>query len=231
MPPGAGAPATASEGAVEQADLTESGSSRTRGTPSTRRRSPPRCAIASRTPRRVGVQPREDPGPRGGLRPHRAARPAPRPGGRIRRDGRCGRHRVRDAGGAAHRCVPCLPRGEGRGRAADAAPARPGVEPRRAAAARDLQRAVKQALVETLEGLNAPASGLRSRLIRALPTTMAMMALQRRDSYGDRWTGHLLWTGDSRVYVLDPATGATSSPPTTSETPGTRWSTCGRTRS
>jgi Protein phosphatase 2C len=75
------------------------------------------------------------------------------------------------------------------------------------AAARDLQRAVKQALVETLVGLNAPASGLRSRLIRALPTTMAMMALQRRDSEGDRWTGHLLWSGDSRVYVLHPETG------------------------
>ena len=76
------------------------------------------------------------------------------------------------------------------------------------AAARDLQREVRKALVETLAGLNAPASGLRSRLIRALPTTMAMMALQRRDSDGDRWTGHLLWSGDSRVYVLHPDTGA-----------------------
>lgn len=76
------------------------------------------------------------------------------------------------------------------------------------AVARDLRRAVRQALVERLEELDAPASGLRSRLIRALPTTMAMIGLQRRDSYGDRWTGHLLWSGDSRVYVLDPATGA-----------------------
>jgi hypothetical protein len=76
------------------------------------------------------------------------------------------------------------------------------------AAARDLQGAVKRALVETLGELNAPASGLRSRLIRALPTTMAMMALQRRDADGDRWTGHLLWSGDSRVYVFDPAAGA-----------------------
>jgi hypothetical protein len=76
------------------------------------------------------------------------------------------------------------------------------------AVARELQRAVREALVETLRDLKAPASGLRSRLIRALPTTMAMIALQRRDSYGDRWTGHLLWSGDSRVYVLDPASGA-----------------------
>ncbi|HEX5967542.1 MAG TPA: hypothetical protein VFY88_03625 [Intrasporangium sp.] len=76
------------------------------------------------------------------------------------------------------------------------------------AAARDLQRAVKLALVETLRELKPPASGLRSRLIRALPTTMALIALQRRDSYGDRWTGHLLWSGDSRVYALEPGTGA-----------------------
>ena len=76
------------------------------------------------------------------------------------------------------------------------------------AAARDLQRAVKQSLVETLAELNAPTSGLRSRLIRALPTTMAMMALQRRDSHGDQWTGHLLWSGDSRVYVFDWQSGA-----------------------
>ena len=76
------------------------------------------------------------------------------------------------------------------------------------AAARDLQRAVRRALVDTLRELKAPASGLRSRLIRALPTTMAMIALQARDSYPDSWTGHLLWSGDSRVYVLDPVTGA-----------------------
>ena len=76
------------------------------------------------------------------------------------------------------------------------------------AAARELQSTVKQALAETLTELNAPTSGLRSRLIRALPTTMAMMALQRRDSQGDRWAGHLLWSGDSRVYVFEPQTGA-----------------------
>ncbi|HKX66470.1 MAG TPA: hypothetical protein VJN29_04535 [Intrasporangium sp.] len=75
-------------------------------------------------------------------------------------------------------------------------------------AARELQVGVRQALVETLGELNAPASGLRSRLIRALPTTMALIALQRRDSDGDPWTGHLLWSGDSRVYAFDPATGA-----------------------
>ena len=76
------------------------------------------------------------------------------------------------------------------------------------AAARDLRRSVKRALADTLAGLNAPASGLRSRLLRALPTTMALMALQRREPREGRWAGHVFWSGDSRVYVLDPATGA-----------------------
>jgi hypothetical protein len=76
------------------------------------------------------------------------------------------------------------------------------------AAARDLQRSVKRALAETLANLNAPTSGLRSRLLRALPTTMALMALQRREPRRGRWAGHLFWSGDSRVYVFDPRTGA-----------------------
>jgi hypothetical protein len=76
------------------------------------------------------------------------------------------------------------------------------------AVARDLRRSVKRALADTLAGLNAPASGLRSRLLRALPTTMALMALQCREPRKGRWAGHVFWSGDSRVYVLDPATGA-----------------------
>ena len=76
------------------------------------------------------------------------------------------------------------------------------------AAARDLRLSVKRALADTLTELNAPASGLRSRLLRALPTTMALMALQRREPHMGRWAGHVFWSGDSRVYVLDPAAGA-----------------------
>ena len=76
------------------------------------------------------------------------------------------------------------------------------------AAARELQRSVKRALLDALTGLNAPKSGLRSRLLRALPTTMALMALQRREPRTGRWAGHLFWSGDSRVYVFDPASGA-----------------------
>jgi hypothetical protein len=76
------------------------------------------------------------------------------------------------------------------------------------AAARDLRRSVKSALTDTLAALNAPTSGLRSRLLRALPTTMALMALQRREPRKGRWAGHVFWSGDSRVYVFDPAAGA-----------------------
>lgn len=76
------------------------------------------------------------------------------------------------------------------------------------AAARDLRRSVQRALADTLTELNAPASGLRSRLLRALPTTMALMALQRREPREGHWAGHVFWSGDSRVYVFDPATGA-----------------------
>jgi serine/threonine protein phosphatase PrpC len=77
-----------------------------------------------------------------------------------------------------------------------------------AAAAADLQRAVQAALRARLVELNAPASGLRSRLLRALPTTMALAALQRREPSGDRWACHVLWAGDSRVYVFQPGSGA-----------------------
>lgn len=76
------------------------------------------------------------------------------------------------------------------------------------AAAQDLQRSVRSALQARLTELKAPPSGLRSRLLRALPTTMALGALQRHEPGGDRWTCHLLWAGDSRVYVFRPGSGA-----------------------
>jgi serine/threonine protein phosphatase PrpC len=71
------------------------------------------------------------------------------------------------------------------------------------AAADDLHRSVRQALVERLAELNAPPSGLRSRLLRALPTTMALVALQRTQPGGATWAGHVFWAGDSRAYVFE----------------------------
>ena len=70
-------------------------------------------------------------------------------------------------------------------------------------AADDLQQAVKKALQERLEELNAPKSGLRSKLLRALPTTMALIALQRKSGSAEGWVAHVLWAGDSRAYVFD----------------------------
>jgi serine/threonine protein phosphatase PrpC len=71
------------------------------------------------------------------------------------------------------------------------------------AAARDLHRTIQQALQERLEELKAPKSGLRSRLLRALPTTMALVALQRTRRNSSTWACHVLWSGDSRAYVFD----------------------------
>jgi serine/threonine protein phosphatase PrpC len=72
------------------------------------------------------------------------------------------------------------------------------------AAALDLRRSVQLALKERLQELKAPPSGLRSRLLRALPTTMALIALQRTQRGGPIWTAHVMWAGDSRAYVFEP---------------------------
>jgi len=73
-----------------------------------------------------------------------------------------------------------------------------------AAAAEDLRRSVEDALQDRLAALKAPKSALRSRLLRALPTTMAVIALQRTHRSGSRWLAHVFWAGDSRAYVLQP---------------------------
>ena len=76
------------------------------------------------------------------------------------------------------------------------------------ASAQDLRRSVRAALQARLAELKAPASGLRSRLLKALPTTMALVALQRREPGGEGWACHVLWAGDSRAYVFSPHAGA-----------------------
>ncbi len=72
------------------------------------------------------------------------------------------------------------------------------------AAAEEIHRSVTAALQQRLAELNAPKSGLRSKFLRALPTTMALVALQRRSSADDQWVAHVLWAGDSRAYVFEP---------------------------
>jgi serine/threonine protein phosphatase PrpC len=71
--------------------------------------------------------------------------------------------------------------------------------------AEELHRSVQQALSDRLAELKAPLSGLRSRLLRALPTTMALIALQRTQPGGPAWACHVFWAGDSRAYVFEPA--------------------------
>ena len=75
------------------------------------------------------------------------------------------------------------------------------------AAAADLRRSVREALEERLAELKAPPSQLRSRLLRALPTTMAVVALQRTQRDKATWACHVFWAGDSRAYAFLP-TGA-----------------------
>lgn len=72
------------------------------------------------------------------------------------------------------------------------------------AAAEDLRRSVRRALEERLTELKAPVSRLRSKLLRALPTTMAVTALQRTQRTASTWAGHVFWSGDSRAYALTP---------------------------
>ncbi len=72
------------------------------------------------------------------------------------------------------------------------------------AAAEDLRRSVQGALVECLQELSPAPSALRSKLLRALPTTMVLVALQREEPAGRTWAGHVFWAGDSRAYVFEP---------------------------
>jgi serine/threonine protein phosphatase PrpC len=73
------------------------------------------------------------------------------------------------------------------------------------AAAREAERVSLEALQLRLAELRAPVSRLRSKLLRALPTTMAMVAMERHDVPERTWTCQVLWAGDSRVYALTPS--------------------------
>ena len=75
------------------------------------------------------------------------------------------------------------------------------------ATATELHRVLKEALTAKLAELKAPPSALRSKLVRALPTTMALAALQRSDPATSSYACHLFWAGDSRSYVLEPKAG------------------------
>jgi serine/threonine protein phosphatase PrpC len=71
--------------------------------------------------------------------------------------------------------------------------------------AEEIRQSVQEALNDRLTELKVPSSALRSRLLRALPTTMALIALQRTQPGGRAWACHVFWAGDSRAYVFEPA--------------------------
>ena len=76
------------------------------------------------------------------------------------------------------------------------------------ATAAELHRLLASSLAARLEELKAPETSLRSKLVKALPTTMTLAVLQRTDPAAGSYACHLFWAGDSRAYVVDPDAGA-----------------------
>jgi serine/threonine protein phosphatase PrpC len=75
------------------------------------------------------------------------------------------------------------------------------------ATAAELQRVLASSLAARLAELKAPETTLRSKLVKALPTTMTLAVLQRTDPAGGTYACHLFWAGDSRAYVAPPEAG------------------------
>ena len=75
------------------------------------------------------------------------------------------------------------------------------------ATASELQRVLSSSLAARLADLKAPETSLRSKLVKALPTTMTLAVLQRTDPAAGTYSCHLYWAGDSRAYVADPEAG------------------------
>ncbi|MFL5882258.1 MAG: hypothetical protein ACJ782_19735, partial [Actinomycetota bacterium] len=76
------------------------------------------------------------------------------------------------------------------------------------ATAAELHRVLASSLAARLEELKAPETSLRSKLVKALPTTMTLAVLQRTDPAAGSYACHLFWAGDSRAYVVDADAGA-----------------------
>jgi serine/threonine protein phosphatase PrpC len=76
------------------------------------------------------------------------------------------------------------------------------------ATAGELHRVLASSLSARLAELKAPETTLRSKLVKALPTTMTVAVLQRTDPAASLYACHLFWAGDSRAYLLEPEAGA-----------------------
>jgi hypothetical protein len=75
------------------------------------------------------------------------------------------------------------------------------------ATAGELQRVLASSLAARLAELKAPETTLRSKLVKALPTTMTLAVLQRTDPAAGSYACHLFQAGDSRAYVAEPDGG------------------------
>ena len=75
------------------------------------------------------------------------------------------------------------------------------------ATAAELQRVLASSLAARLAELKAPETTLRSKLVKALPTTMTLAVLQRTDPAAGSYACHLFWAGDSRAYLAGPEAG------------------------
>jgi serine/threonine protein phosphatase PrpC len=75
------------------------------------------------------------------------------------------------------------------------------------ATAAELHRVLASSLAARLAELKAPETTLRSKLVKALPTTMALAVLQRTDPATGSYACHLFWAGDSRAYAGGPEAG------------------------
>jgi serine/threonine protein phosphatase PrpC len=75
------------------------------------------------------------------------------------------------------------------------------------ATAAELHRVLASSLAARLAELKAPETTLRSKLVKALPTTMALAVLQRSDPAASAYACHVFWAGDSRAYVVEPEVG------------------------
>jgi serine/threonine protein phosphatase PrpC len=75
------------------------------------------------------------------------------------------------------------------------------------ATAAELHRLLASSLAARLAELKAPETTLRSKLVKALPTTMTLAVLQRTDPAAGIYACHLFQAGDSRAYVAEPDGG------------------------
>jgi serine/threonine protein phosphatase PrpC len=75
------------------------------------------------------------------------------------------------------------------------------------ATAAELHRSLASSLAARLVELKAPETTLRSKLVKALPTTMTLAVLQRSGPAASTYDCHLFQAGDSRAYVAEPDGG------------------------